>query len=92
MPIRQSAPDAVSRHNSTLDKGFTALGALVAVAVTVLFLTLTGAHRSNPMNSVTPVLVGTAGHSASPTAASPHQAFHWEDAGIGAGGGPSEHR
>jgi hypothetical protein len=39
------APDAPTRLRSAVEIGFLALGALVAVGVAMLFLTLTGASR-----------------------------------------------
>jgi hypothetical protein len=56
----RSHPRAARRLHTALDRGLVTLGALVAVGVMVLFLTLVGADRANPASSMTATHPSTA--------------------------------
>ncbi len=60
MPTPESIPRAEPPLHTALGRGLLVLGALVAVAVTVLFLALTGANRTNRTGSVTATHSSTA--------------------------------
>jgi hypothetical protein len=51
MSTHQGHPGALHRHRTGLGSAAVALGALVAIAVTILFLALTSAHHTLPANS-----------------------------------------
>jgi hypothetical protein len=54
MLTNQTNSRLAARLRLARDRGLVALGALVAVGVMILFLTLVGANRANRANSVTP--------------------------------------
>ncbi|MBV8998778.1 MAG: hypothetical protein JO304_06945 [Solirubrobacterales bacterium] len=60
MTTPESIPRAAPRLHTAIGRGLVALGALVAVAVTVLFLALTGANRTNQTGFVTATQSSTA--------------------------------
>ena len=54
MSTRESNPRRAPRLRTALNRGLVALGALVAIGVMVLFLTMAGPDRANPAISATP--------------------------------------